>query len=76
MYTNIGDGGNVVESTYDVVYDDAGPNDASNYVPRIEPTLPIPVNDFKYHVSSCHAKNEKFSKQYKVLIHTLFFCHS
>ena len=68
-YAEISRGG-VVESTYAVAYADTGSSDVPMYDPLIEPTLPIPLNDFKHHVhvSKCHLDdNEGFSEQYNVI---------
>ena len=57
----------MVENTYAVVYANTGPSDAPIHDPLIEPTLPIPVNDFKHNVSKWHLDDDKeFSEQYKV----------
>ena len=75
-YTNIEAGQGVIESTYAVVYADTGPSDAPKYDPLIAPTLPIPLNDFKHHVSSCHLDDDKeFSVQYTVCIHICIIIH-
>ena len=68
-YTEVSGGHDVVESTYAVVYANTGPSDVPMYDPLIVPTLPISLDDFKYHVTNCHLNDdEKFSDKYQVII--------
>ena len=69
-YTEVS--GGVVESTYAVVYANTGPSDVPMYDPLIVPTLPVPVTDFKHHVTNCHSNNN-FSDQYTVHIHAVIY---
>ena len=70
-YNNVG-----ADQDRSTVYANAGtstdprpsvPPRAPKYDLLIEPILPIPVNDFKHHISTCHLDNNKeFSKHYTV----------